>query len=380
MSNENLENFSGWDKNVPEIDFFGESPDPVETEQDSNDLQENKNDGKEKDQEENNKAETKEKDPEIDFFGEDQEESEKTISSKEEDDISVESDNSISTVNFLKERGLIDFELDENTALTSELAEEILEDSFDEKVEDRVKELFDELPQVVKDLNKFVIKGGNADDFFKSFAKQNTSNISLDIDLTKESNQELIIKNQLKSEGYDDDYISSHLEFLKDSDNLKKIAETHFNKWKAKNEKEQARLLKEQDDKAKLEKENRRKFKNKVTNFISETEELNGVYLSKSDKRTLPNYMTDRTVKLQNGGAITSMQRDLYAALQDDSKAVLIAKLLKNDFNFKDIEINAQTKVTKKIKENIRRNKADSPSKSATNNSQKQVKNLVDYF
>ena len=387
--NENLENFGGWDENVPEIDFFGESSEPIKTEATEVVADVEKDTVEDKAVE--NKTETKE--PEIDFFGageettkveitdtDDENVEEVKAEDKVDDEPETKIDNSVSTVSFLKEKGLIEFELEEGTELTPELAEEILEDSFDEKIEDRVEELFGKLPQIVKDLNKYAINGGDINQFFNSIAKQKESGITADIDLTQESNQELVIKNQLKSEGYDDEYISSQLEFLKDSNKLDKIAQTHFDKWKTENEKEQTRLLEQQKERVRLEKENRRKLKSKVTSFINETEDLSGIQLSKDDKKILPSYMTDRNVKLQNGSTITPMQRDLYAALQDDSKAVLIAKLLKSDFNFKDIAVNAETKVTKKVKENIRRNKTNTPSKSATGSSQKQNKRLADYF
>lgn len=380
--NENLEGFEGWDNNIPEVDFFGESTEPASTDvtdvisEVENDTVEDKTDLKtdtKKEQEET---------PEVDFFeSEESQETENTETSAEDDKENKDTANdSVLAVKVLKEKGLIDFELEEGTELTPEIAEEILEDSFEEKVEQKIKDLFDELPQVVKDLNTYVLKGGDVKQFFNTIAKQNEVGITPDIDLSEEANQELVIRNHLKSEGYDEDYIESQIEFLKDSNKLERIAEVHFNKWKKNYEKERAKLVEEQKERERREKENRREFKKEITNFINETENLNGLKLSKEDKKVLPQYMTDRSIKLENGNVITPMQKDLYEALRDKNKVVLLAKLLKNGFNFKDIELNAETKVTKKIKENIRRSKIGTPSKAIKGSSQKQQRSLADYF
>ena len=358
MNDDNL--FEGWDENPADLDFFGET-----------EKEEPKKDSEKKDSEKKeSKEKSEEKIIENNLF---KEEKEEEVEKKEP--IIEEKDYSVSTLEYLKEKGLVDFELEKDAELNSELAEEILEDSLDKRIEERVNELFEDLPNEVKELNKFVIDGGNINDFLNAYSK----NKDVNTDLTKEENQELMVKNHLKKEGYDDDYIKSQIEFLKDSNNLEKIANTYLNKYKKEKEKEKETILKEQKNKSILEKENRRKLKNKVVDYIKDKENINGLTLSKSDKRVLPSYMTDKKIKLKNGETISEMQKDLYMALQDEKKSIIISKLLKNDFNFKEIEINAETKVTKQIKDDIRRNKETTPSKS-TNTSYQKTKRLSDYF
>lgn len=374
---ETLDSFGGWEENTPEIDFFGDTT--VEEEEPKKEgIKAEKASSTE---EEETKVEETEEIQDIDFFGtKDVEEGTKEVSEESTEEIEDLGTSSVTTLNFLKEKGLVDFELEEGVELTDSQAEELLEDSFDKKVEGRIEELFGELPQIVKDFNKFAINGGDVSQFLNSVSKKNTSGITSDINLEEEANQELIVTNHLRNEGYDDDYITGQLEYLKDSNQLGKISRTHFGKWKSKYDKEQENLVLEQKQKVKAEKETRRQLKNKVTTLLKDTQDLSGVKISKSDRKTLPSYMTDRNVKLDNGATITPMQRDLYAALQDDNKAVLIAKLLSNNFNFKDIEVKAETKVATKVKENIRRNKTNTPLKSATGSSQTQSKRLADYF
>ena len=60
--------------------------------------------------------------------------------------------NSVSVVSKLKEKGFIDFELEEGEELTEELAEEILEEGFEVKINEKIDELFKDLPDNVREL------------------------------------------------------------------------------------------------------------------------------------------------------------------------------------------------------------------------------------
>ena len=88
--------------------------------------------------------------------------------------------------------------------------------------------------------------------------------------------------------------------------------------------------------------------------------------------------MSKRNVKLENGQEITEMQRDLYGAMQDENKAILIAKLLKSDFDFSSLKNSAATEVTKKAKEELRRNKKSQPPKAGSSMGKR--KSLADFL
>ena len=72
-----------------------------------------------------------------------------------------EQSTNISALNLLKERGLVEFELDEGQELTEEIAENLIEDSFEDRIEGRISEIISELPDVVKELVKFSTNGGD---------------------------------------------------------------------------------------------------------------------------------------------------------------------------------------------------------------------------
>lgn len=302
-----------------------------------------------KDEEETVKAEEKEED-EFNFSAQE----DKTVVNTETLHTEL---NFVGIVSKLKEKGFIDFDLDEGEELTEDLAEEILEEGFEMKVSEKIEELFKDLPDSVKELNKFVLKGGSLEQFIETMIKPVETGLKLDMDLDIEDNQIAITKFQLKQDGYDDDYIADQIQYLKDSGKLEKISKAHFNKWSQAERARQSELVEKQKQSVLQEKQIRKAYKEKVIGLIKDVTEFEGLTITSQDKLVIPSYMTEKTVKLDGGIEITEMQRDLHRALQDEKKAVIIAKLLKNDFKFNDIVKNIETKITKKVKENIEKGK-----------------------
>ena len=379
--NESLENFSGWDDQGQEQDFFGmlETASPEEVIVEETEVVETPTDEVEETAEEK-----KDKPAEKDFFSMSETEQSTETEEEEEEEQEQGKTGSIGTANFLKEKGLIEFELEEDEELTEEKASEIIEDKFEEAIELRMKELFEELPSEVKALNNYIIKGGSFNQYLATVMQSQNVGISADIDLTEESNQELVIRQMLKSEEYDQDYIDTQIEFLKDSGKLEAFSKAQFTKWKKDNEAVQTQLAKSQADAALKEKERIRKEKKQDSAFLTENDAIGFLTFSKEDKKQLPSYMNDKTVKLQNGATITQFQKELFYDLTESKEAMIqLAVLMRNrnedgTFNFESVAKNTKTKVTKEVKENVRRSKS-TPNKSG-NNSPAKPRSLASYF
>lgn len=297
-----------------------------------------------------------------------------------DDEPAVEAGESMSTLAFLKEKGLVEYELEEGETLTSEKAEEILEDNLDTMFENRIEELFADVPDIVKEMNKFVMKGGDINEFLDTVAVQNQTGLKEGMDMTEEANQEAVMRYGLKEEGYDEEYIKAHIEFLKDSNRLEKHSDTHFKKWDKKRKEDQAAVLASRQARLDADKASRRELKGEVTTFLKETDEITGFTVTKEDRKSLPNYMSDRTVKLENGSQITSMQRDLMRVLNSPTGSVQMAKLLKaasedGELDFKEIKTETETKVVKKVRDNVRRKKTSIITQSVA-----KKRKLADYF
>jgi len=287
-------------------------------------------------------------------------------SSNQADEPTIEEvSSSIKSLEFLKSKGLVSFELEEGEELTDEIASEILEDSFDKAVEDRIIEEFKNLPQEVKDIVSFTRKGGNFTDLLASMSKINTSELKLDMDLDDEENQELVLKNTLLEEGLSNEDIETQIELLKDSGKLKRFAEVKFNNWKKNNEKLIERQIKEQEELNRANKEREKQYRKDIDTFIETSEELKGIKLSRKDKKELPSYIYEKSIKLDNGSYITQMQKDLYEITQDKENLVVLSKILKSGLDFSDIVKAAETKITKGLKNNLSRTKnSQKPTKS----------------
>lgn len=295
----------------------------------------------------------------------------------------VEESTTASALSLLKEKGILDFELEEGEELTEDLAEELLEEKFDEAIEGRIEELFTDLPDVVKQMIKFTKDGGDPLAFVNNLSKSVEGGLTSSLDLTKESNQELVMKTMLKKEGYDDEYIDTQIEFLKDSGKLELMSKKQFDVWNKKQTETNEQLVKAQEQKKKEERESVKIKKTQLAASLQTMTDVDGLKLNPKDKRELPSYMHDKTVELTNGSVISSFHKDVWEALSNETTALQLAKMLRErkqdgSFDFGKIEKNAETKVTRKMKDSVQRNKNITPQVSAAKISSQ--KSLADYF
>ena len=288
-----------------------------------------------------------------------------------------------SALNLLKDKGILDFELDEGEELTEELAEEILEDKFDEAIEGRIGELFAGLPDVVKQMIKFAKDGGDPTTFVQTLAQATSTGLTTNMDMSQEANQEAVMKTMLKKDGYDDEDISTQIEFLKDSGKLKAMAEKRFDVWNKNQEKETAALTAAQENKRKQDREELRERKATLISELQTTTEVDGIKLNSKDKREIPSYIFDKNIELENGSKISSYHKDVWEAMSNKKASLQLAKLLRErkkdgSFDFSKIEKIAETAVTRKVKDNVQRNKDITPQVSVGKISSQ--KSLADYF
>jgi len=358
----NTEIFKWDDTKVPD-DFFNDAPQDVKT--DAQSVIE--------------KVIEDEQDLTPDIFNDEDELSEEPAPTDKEE---VNSD-VISAVNLLKEKGLIDFELEENQELDEDTASELLEDKFEEAIESRVEELFTDLPDIVKQIVKYAKDGGNLDNLFENLAKTKQVPINKNLDLSDEKNQEFVIRNVMKQEGNSEEEINSLIEYYKDTGKLESISQVKFEKFLERQQKQEKRILTEQSQRKREEEQRIKEEKLRLTQELKTTEEIKGFKLDLKDKKELPSYLLDKRIKLENGGVISEFHKDIYEAMANQTTALQLAKLLRNrnqdgTFNFSNIETIAKTKLAKEVKDNLRRNKSSNFIKST--GSTAQVKSLADYF
>ena len=79
------------------------------------------------------------------------------------------------------------------------------------------------------------------------------------------------------------------------------------------------------------------------------------------------------------GKGLSELQRDIFQALKDEKKTIMLAKILKSDFKFDDIAKETTSKVTKQVKKELEHTETKTPSRSK-GGSLRQAKSLGDYF
>jgi len=259
------------------------------------------------------------------------------------------------TLAFLKERGLVEYEEDPEKPLSDEDAENLIEDSWEAALEKEVESTIKELPDELKQLIKFASKGGDVGDLLGKMVQHATSGINKNSDITNEDVQVLAVTMDLKTQGYDQEYINDQIEFLKEKDKLQGIAKKSFDKIVAEQEAETAGQVERQKQVLDNKKKAARDYKSNITTHINSLEDAGGLPISKQDKTVLPTYISEPTIELQDGRFVSEMQADLFKVMADKDKIVLLAKLLKSDFDFSAIERKKQTAAARGIKDEIQR-------------------------
>ena len=373
-----LEGFDGWEELSTETDFFAQTA-AEEVKTDAVSVIEKIS----SEEEEENKNKNKDESIEKDLFEEEEtiENQERLVDDEEDEDLPKGSN--ITILNSLKEKGLIDFELEEGEELDEELADELIEDKWEESVDNKVKELLTTLPEKARNIIQYAINGGNVDEYLESLTSD--VGLPLDVNLEKEENQILVLKHLLRLEDKDEEEIETEIDYLKDSGKLKSISEKKFNKYKSEIESTEKDLLNQQELAREAEKKAIKEAKARVSTFVSTNDEIEGIKFTKEDKKVLASYMNDKVVKLNNGNTLTTMQKELFIDLPKNEKALIqLATLLRNrnedgTFNFESIIKKATTEVSQTVRQNLRRNKTSIPA-STTSKPKQSEKSLADYF
>jgi len=350
-----IDQFAGWEDTSQQHDFFGETNlvEDVITSVEKDDVvdpvKKTEKETKAKEEQELIDDQFKDFNPVSKVSSEDDEEN--IVAEKES--VSIVSPKT--TLAFLKEKGLVDYDEDPDNPLTDDDADNLLEDSWEKSVEAEVESTIKELPDELKQLIKFASNGGNVGELLSKMVQQATSVVNKNSDISNEDVQVLAVTMDLRNQGYDQEYINDQIEFLKEKDKLETIAKKSFDKIIGEQETENAGQVQKQKEVLEYRKKQAREYKTNITTHINSLEEMGGLPISKQDKTILPTYISEPTVELQDGRVVSEMQADLFKVMADKDKIVLLAKLLKTDFDFSSIERKKQSQAARGIRDEVQR-------------------------
>lgn len=256
---------------------------------------------------------------------------------------------------FLRERGLLNIPEEQELPEDEDAASSSLESIIQEAVDTRLEEAVAGLPDEVAGLLKYVHRGGNYQTYVDEILRRHDDDLPADMDMESERDQELIVRTALYAQGRSDKQVDRWIRTLKEDGELQQEAEEYYQEFQERKRKRAQEMADKQAERARQEVEKRKKLRMEVAELVSSTDDVQGVKLSSDDKKSLPSYMTDRRVKLSNGQVVTQMQHDLYEVLNDDKKAILMAKLLRAQLDLSSIMAHIKTDVTNSVHRSLRR-------------------------
>lgn len=354
-----LESFN-WDAQANEIDFFGDNAPEgmvVIGDDETQPKEETKEETKTEDEPKENLEKQDEEKQEVlqEAFQDivtDEEESSSDESKEEKGSEDISHYRSLYTA--LKSNGIFEDEENEDGE-EPEITADFLVEKFDETLENRLSETIQGLPQELRNIIKYVHNGGELSDILSQYSEN--MNFAEDFDLEEITDQERFVRAVLLEEGQEEELVDSQIEFFKEGGKLKSIAEKLHERWKKDREEAVAEDVKRQEAARKAAIENQKNFKKDITQYISENKNIKGLSIGRADVSNLPDYISSPTVKLQDGRMMTPFYRDLFESMKDKEKLVVLAKLVRNGFDFNDIKKDAVTKQTREVKQDIQRQK-----------------------
>lgn len=277
--------------------------------------------------------------------------------------------NLVEQFNSFKEQGIIKhIDLEEDIeSLDEDTFKELLYQDYEEEVNSRIEQwATQELDEDAQAFIKFKKNGGRTEDFFSTFSKVTSSNLSGNIE--DEKFQDKVIRKQLAEEGdWDEEEIQDRLDHLARLGKKQSVAEKYYNKIKQAQQKEANNLLKRQEEYKQQVEQNKLQFRNTVKESLNKTQEVKGLKITAKDRATLYNFITKED-QVVGDRQVTGFQRAITEAVQDPEKMLLLAKLLATDFDMSEFEKKAKIQETKKIKENLESRKGFRPSTSSGGN------------
>lgn len=256
-----------------------------------------------------------------------------------------------------EEESLAEYEQDIANFVRDKLFDKLGWELTEEDNFQTVDEIVDYLEKVVEEnstpqyaneelqqLDEYVRSGGDLRKFFDTAVGQ----IDLEsIDLTSETDQKAIVAENLRNQGYKDEYIKKRLERYENAGILEDEAEEAVELVKTFREKEQEKLLIEQKKMQQDYEKQQQKFITDVQDSIESIKDVRGIPVSSTDKKKLLNYM----FKVGADG-LTQYQKDYN---KDFTKNFIESAFLtmNGDSAFSRVEKKAKTDAAKALKQKL---------------------------
>lgn len=268
-------------------------------------------------------------------------------SSNDDTDLNNTSDNESINTDDIEESDLVD-------AFSDIFADELGWEFNEEDKPKSVKELVEFMQEVIetnsqpkyasdeiKELDEYVKRGGDVKHFFSSVY---STDIDPDkIDITKESNQKAVIKENLRTKGYSESRIDKLISRYEETGSLEEEATDSLEEVKEYREKTKQTLLEQNKKQHEENVKEQLKFVQNVESIIKDSKDIRGISISEKDRKNLVEYI----FKPKSNG-LTAYQEDYNSNLQNLVESAYFT--MKKDAFVQQIEKKASTDAVKNLK------------------------------
>ena len=250
-----------------------------------------------------------------------------------------------SLANDLKTNGIITSDFTEEEITDGESFLEVFEKEVNSRLEEEVKNYAEGFDDDGRAYLEYIKNGGTTVDFVKLFVGH--AELPVESVDTPEK-QEAFLRYYLKTiEGDSDEDAEDQIEVLKESNKLEKRANAAFKKVNGQLEAVKNEKLKQQAEFVKADEKRKTDFVVKLSETVKDKKSIGDFDLSNTDKKGLVEFIAKATVNV-GGRKVTAMQAKLNEIYQNPEKLIILAKLVKSDFDLTDVIKKTETKVVKK--------------------------------
>jgi hypothetical protein len=284
----------------------------------------------------------------------------------------------------MKEKGILqNVELKEDEEITEEKFFELQDEEIENRVEETLQAFFEDLDEDAKEFIKFKKNGGKTEDFIMTL----TASASIgEVDLENPADVKKVLTYYItKHEGITEaEEVKDKLEWLKDSGKEKAYATKYLTAINTANEKARKEALKNAEDATKLKQEAAKKFSQELGSVLKSTEAVGIFAFTANDKKELNDYINSPSVKVGKNKYVPKFNQELGAILKAETpetkqKLLIIAKLIKNNFDTKDLVQKVKTKVTNDAKSKLKEAR-EGGVKASSSAKGSEVRSLDQYF
>jgi hypothetical protein len=268
---------------------------------------------------------------------------------EEEELVEVDEDSELETevTSFLKDRlsEELGWELDDDEKLGS--IKDVV-DYMKEVVAENSKPKY--YSDTIKQLDEYVKNGGSVDKFFKD-VYGGPSGIDYDnLDLSRESNQRLVIKELLKTKGYDDSKIEKAIDRYEKSETLAEESEDAVELLKDYKTKQEKKLLADQEKISQDNAKQQQIFYENVQKSVKSLENVRGIKISTKEKDELLDYIFK-----PGSDGLTNYQKDYMSDIKNLIESAYFTK--KGDSLIADAQKKGSSDAYKEFHNKIKANK-----------------------